>query len=367
MKHILTSTLITVCFLFSINAAAGERPQYKRNGALDNLFVRVGGGVNGVLDNGKASFSGLEVNAEFGKWFSPAFGIRLGWNGLKNQNKDSANGWFAGDEAFNFHYIHGDVLWDLTNAFGGYKRRLVSVDIYAHAGVINTSFNEVSQWELGAGAGLIVGFNITDRLSLSLDGRLTAAREEAWREAGKVILFPTVNAGVSFAFGLKTYKFEAIQPEVIVEKIEVLKDCDHEAKIAALQAEIDALNKRKAEKEIVTVDKYLDNGLVIYFDLDKWNISHREMYHLEDLVRVLPQNASLTIVGHADKETGSARRNEKLSKERVNGIEKALRSLGYKGAVNSTYKGDTANPFPANGDLAKAPKNRCVTIAVKIN
>ena len=358
MKHFII-TIAAIAASVIASAEGTNNKTYHTNGAFDNLFVSAGAGVNGILDNGTFAAKGFAIDAAFGKWFTPAVAVRVGYHGLTNQAVDTANGWFAGDNAFGYNYVHADILWNVTNTILGYKEsRLIDVIPYYHAGCIFTKYNDYSNAELGTGAGLLLQFRLTSWLDANIDAMANLSREEAWRDAGKIICFPSLTVGLTANFGAKTHTFNRHEAETVTVTIPVLKDCDHEKKIAALEAERDSLLRRKPET--VVKKEYVSTGMVTYFVIDKWELTQREKFHLQDLVNSIDANASLTIVGHADKETGSKARNRVLARERVKTVEAYLRSIGFAGQIISDHKGDTANPFAGT-----APKNRCVTITVK--
>lgn len=356
MKHFIITAL---AIALSISAMAEDNKKvYHTNGAFDNLFVSAGAGVNGILDNGTFAAKGFALDGSLGKWFTPSVGARVGYHGLTNKAVDTANGWFAGDNTFGFHYVHADFLWNITNTILGYKEtRLVDILPYYHAGLIHTTLADYANNELGTGAGLLVQFRINSWLDANIDAMANISREEAWRDAGKIICFPSLTVGLTANFGAKTHTFNRHEKETVTVTVPVLKDCGHEAKIKQLEAERDSLLNRKPET--IVKKEYVSTGMVTYFIIDKWELTQREKFHLQDLVNNIPSNASLTIVGHADKETGSKARNKVLARERVKAVEAYLRSIGFGGSINSDHKGDTANPFAGN-----APKNRCVTISV---
>jgi outer membrane protein OmpA-like peptidoglycan-associated protein len=64
---------------------------------------------------------------------------------------------------------------------------------------------------------------------------------------------------------------------------------------------------------------------------------------------------NVALVGYADKETGSAAGNMKLSENRANVVKARLVKLGVAAErISTAFKGDTVQPFAENN------KNRCV-------
>lgn len=359
MKKILYIAAFVAAAIASISVSAKEdRIPFHSNKVTDNVFVTVKGGVNSVLDNGTFTIGGPAVAVEAGKWLTPYTAVRFGWQGLTNRTADSANGWFSGDDAFSFNFVHADWMLDLTAAVFGYKaERIVNARPYIKAGAIFTGYGQRHDTELGAGAGLDLAFRIVKRVYLTADISNVWAREEAWRTAGKVVSFPSATAGVSVALGRDGFERHTDTERIVT----VPADCDHEATINALKDEIARLKALKAKSDTVLVERVLDNEMAVYFTIDKWDISVREAWHLKDLVDAVPADATLTLTGHADKNTGSAKRNAFLAEKRVQAVEKAIRDLGFKGTVKSAHKGDRENPF-------KEPyqKNRTVTIKVTL-
>ena len=82
---------------------------------------------------------------------------------------------------------------------------------------------------------------------------------------------------------------------------------------------------------------------------------------LGNMVKNLPAEATLELVGHADKETGNPRHNRKLSEQRVQTVFRALLEMGFCGKMTYEAKGDTANPFDD-----PFVKNRCVTVKIHV-
>ncbi len=352
MKRIILAAVAAVLCTVSAQAKDnGARQPYHLNGFADNWFITGGAGVNTIADNGYIGHFSFGADASLGKWLTPHAGVRLGWHGLSNKALDTTCGWFAGDDAFAFNYLHADILWNVTGA----DKRL-GVSPYWHAGLITTAHNGHTDRELGTGAGLLLSLRIFKRLSVQADIQANFSREEAWREAGKVILFPSATAGVMVDIG-RSYSFA--RHKDTVREVQVPSDCDHAALIEDLRDEIARLKARKAGTDTVEVTKVLTTEMVVYFNIDKWDLLPKEEWHLVDFLRILPEGASLRVTGHADKPTGTPKRNALLSSRRADTVENALRRLGFTGEVTKASYGDTRNPF---GEPTQ--KNRCATIEV---
>ena len=144
------------------------RGPYETNRFFDNIFIGVGGGVNiyhGENDSygkfGKRLTPALDLNV--GKWFTPLVGVRIGYSGI------SAKGWTVGqtgyakslvsdniyDEKFGISYLHGDFMWNFSNAVSGYKEaRVWNFVPFIGAGWVRSYDNGIYDNEYGVSIGL---------------------------------------------------------------------------------------------------------------------------------------------------------------------------------------------------------------------
>ena len=170
--------LAAASFLFSFNANAQEdanrgadgevgRGPYVTNGAFDNTFISLGAGVNSVAEKkfglGKI---GIATDVAIGKWFSPTVGVRAGWHGI---NVTSKSGELNKSP---YHYLHGDLLWNITNAIGGYKEtRVWNLIPYVGGGLTMIKHHNLKVYdqEFGGGVGLLNSFRLGERVNLNLD------------------------------------------------------------------------------------------------------------------------------------------------------------------------------------------------------
>lgn len=363
-KFIILAALCTLSLnTLANNTSEPKDAPYGVNRITDNIFVSAGAGVNTILDNGFLGKTGLGVDVQAGKWLIPAGAVRVGWHGLSNQAVDTSNGWFAGEDSFAFNFLHIDWVWDIINTFSYKENRIVSPRLAVEAGGIFTAHNGTSNLEFGFGPGAQLAFHLGKRVEATLEADLILAREEAYRNAGRLIAFPSVSAGIAVKVGKTGFQRNIV---TVTETVEVVKyrerDCKHDGQIRDLLAQIDSLKQVKSAQP----DKeYVTRPAIIYFDLDKDKLTRREMAHLEFLLGNLPEGARLRITGHADKETGNARHNLDLSRRRSETIAKTLRSWGYPAELIETgYQGDTQN---TQYSWDKSEKNRCCYIQVVLD
>ena len=391
----LLGILAAASFLFSFNAYAQEdanrdadgavvRGPYVTNGAFDNTFVSLGAGVNSVLEKGFGlGKMGLATEVDFGKWFSPTLGLRAGWHGLFNTSKSGEL-----DKA-PFHYIHGDLLWNVSNAIDGYKEtRFWNFIPYVSGGLSLIKHHGLKMYdqELAAGVGLLNSLRLGERVNLNLDLGLIAARGAAYDMngfLGRYVGFPYATLGLQFNLGRTGFdRLSSVMPVVVPvpfteAQYNALKD-----KVAALEKENAQLKNKIADlenqlapfKNLVDGQTYLfQNGrftaveakvaspATVYFDLGSAKVSDREKAHLEFFANNVVDNATkLLLTGSADKQTGTAKGNQKLSEQRVDAVKALLGKLGANtDNIETVAKGDTDNKFDTPA------KNRCVVIEVK--
>ena len=387
--------LAAASFLFSFNAYAQEdnnrgesgevvRGPYVTNGAFDNMFISLGAGVNSVLEKGYGlGKMGLATDVNLGKWFSPTIGVRAGWHGLKNTAKSGEL------NKAPFHFVHGDLLWNVSNAIDGYKEtRFWNFIPYASAGVSLIKHHGIKGFdqEFTPGVGLLNSLRLGEKVNLNLDLGVLAGRASAYDMkgySGRYVGFPTATLGLQFNLGRTGFdRLSSVMPVIVPvpfteAQYNALKD-----KVAALEKENAQLKNKIADlenqlapfKNLVDGQTYLfKNGrftaveakvaspATVYFDLGSAKISDREKAHLEFFANNVVDNATkLLLTGSADKQTGTAKGNQKLSEQRVDAVKALLGKLGANtDNIETVAKGDTDNKFDTPA------KNRCVVIEVK--
>ena len=327
------------------------RHPYLTNGLWDNWFVGAGAGLNFFYDNAEKN-TGFALDVNVGKWVTPSFGVRLGYNGLKGSLEEKGS----------FSYIHGDAMWNISNAIGGYSEtRLWNFVPYAHAGMLIDS--PMTANELAVGFGLLNVIQVSKRLDVTLDVRNTTYRRE------KVAGFLTAAVGVSVNLGRTDWtRASEYHNPTDLDKISAA-----EAAAAALTAANAALaaDKAKLQKENGALEdenaKLADElkkalaeaGLKevgpasFFFEIGKTELSAKELKHLDFyLANVLPnvKNAKATVItGTADSNTGYAKRNEYLSQKRAEYMINLLKEKGVdtekfivKNSVVKSAKGEAA-------------------------
>ena len=360
------------------------RGPYLTNGAFDNTFIGLGAGINSVAEKeyglGKL---GLATEINFGKWFTPTVGARVGWHGYNNTSK---SGELDKDP---FHYIHADFLWNLSNSIDGYKQtRFWNFIPYVTGGLSLIKHHDLKNFdqEFAGGVGLLNSLRLGERVNLNLDLGLILSRAETYKMNGfiyRYVGFPTATLGLQFNLGRTGFdRYASVIPVVVPLPFSESDYNNLKNKVAALERENAALKNKIADlenqlapfKNLVDGQTYLfQNGrftaveakvsspATVYFDLGSSKLSEREKAHLEYFAgNVVNGDTKLLLTGSADKQTGTARGNQKLSEQRVETVKNLLTKLGAAaGNIETVANGDTKNVFDTPA------KNRCVVVEVK--
>ena len=396
MKGVKFLGILAFASILSFNAFAQEdnnrdadgsvaRGPYVTNGAFDNTFIGIGAGVNSVLEKGYGLGKiGLATDVNFGKWFTPAVGARIGWHGIQNTSKSGEL-----DKA-PFHYIHGDFLWNVSNSIDGYKEtRFWNFIPYVTGGLSLIKHHGLKQFdqEFAGGVGLLNSLRLGERVNLNLDLGIIAARAEAYEMNGfikRYAGFPTATLGLQFNLGRTGFdRLASVMPVIVPLPFTEADYNALKAKVAALEKENADLKNKIADlekqlapfKNLVDGQTYLfENGrftavdakvaspATVYFDLGSAKLSEREKAHLEYFANnVVDANTALVLTGSADKQTGTSSINQKLSEQRCETVKNLLVNKfgAAAGNIETIANGDRNNVFDTPA------KNRCVVIEVK--
>jgi outer membrane protein OmpA-like peptidoglycan-associated protein len=332
------------------------RGPYETNRFGDNWFIGVGGGVNMLWNEGYPAADLVispSIDANFGKWFTPAVGMRVGYQGFKTQiwddgpsilgpNLDTQENLYL--QKMGYMYIHGDFLWNMSDALGGYKEtRFWDLVPYIHTGFFRTyGLDNVSYHnnEFAMGGGLLHNLRLGNRLDLIIDMRATVVNGRI-HEASDVAILPSVTAGLAVDLGWPNFVRTATVLDALAiaeaEKTAVL-----EAAIAALEVanaslaqNNDALNQKNAKlsKQVKALQNRPEfdveaffSGMTpahIFFEIGKATLDARQMAQLDFLAKNIIVAADqdtellITVMGSADGNTGTQKRNQHLSEARA--------------------------------------------------
>lgn len=344
------------------------------NGFWDNWFTsfNFGGQIYFGECDSKASF-GKRLTPAFdlsvGKWLLPTIGARVQAGGftLRGATADAGNIYAKGvlkngyyKQKWQQFNLHVDGLLNLSNWIGGYRTdRFYEAVPFAGFGMIH-GCSSVDNTKFMFAAGLINKMRLTDALDVNVEikGSLVpqAFDGETGGCKGEGIL--GVSVGVTYKFKQRTFRREK-KAETIYTGISPETLSAAEAKLAEqirradrLQDELDQTRKALDAEKNKAAKNIKNAPLAIFFKINKANLTKKEMINLEYYANLIKSNPGQVykVVGYADKATGSAEFNQKLSEKRARNVADALiQKYGVnakqleiigKGGVSDLYQGD---------------------------
>lgn len=382
-KHITKGLLTAALVLAATGVMAQEngnrdennkivRGPYETNRFFDNIFIGVAGGVNiyhGENDSygsfGKRLAPALDINV--GKWITPSVGLRLGYSGI------NAQGWTQGQtvyakglvdgniykEKFGVSYLHGDVMWNFSNAVSGYKQtRTWNFIPFLGAGWARSYGNDAHNNEFAVSVGLLNNIRLCKLVDLTLEARHMFVNErfDGVARGSKGEGMTSVTMGLTFKLNRRGFKRAAAPVDVTpyLSRIEALEgdNSDLTGKNKTLADENQALRNRKPETVTVAGEsKVSPTPVALFFQIGKATLDKKELTNLDFYVKNAlnaDKQKTFTIIGGADSATGTREFNQKLSEKRMQYVYDLLvNKYGIsKERLKKVAEGDTNNRFP---------------------
>lgn len=367
--------LLALCTVFAAstfaqeNEAPAKKPSVKgfvSNGFWDNWEVSVGAGpaTENIHNNfGKGDHGsfwhriGWEANVSATKWIHPVFGARLQLQGGQFKNWRTALS--EAPEWTPTIFVHADFMINLSNWIGGYREDRVYYAVpFAGFGYQSEDITDSAQSHgclrndnYAFTAGLLNKFRVCKSLDINLELKwwYYPERGHSMYDNGKSICAYSATAGITYRFNKRDWKREFVYtgPDAAAYAAMV---AEKDAAIAAAVAEAERL-RAAANKPAQVVEKpvYLTGKSITFFEIGKSTISEKEKVRLNiaaEQIKKSPADKVYHIQGHADPQTGSAARNQKLSEARAKAVYDYLISQGVD-AKQLDYKGlgSTVEPF----------------------
>ena len=381
MKGLLTASLALVAagVMAQENGNRDEqnrvvRGPYETKRFFDNIFIGVAGGVNiyhGENDSygkfGKRLAPALDVNV--GKWFTPSVGARIGYSGINAKGWTSGQTVYAKDvfdkkaniynEKFGVSYLHTDFLWNFSNAVSGYKEtRTWNFVPFFGAGWARSYGNGAYNNEFAMSIGLLNNIRLCNLLDLTLEARhmFVNQRFDGVSRGSKGEGMTSVTMGLTFKLNRRNFKRAAAPVDVTpyLSRIKALESDNTTlaGKNKTLADENTALRNRKPETVTVAGEsKVSATPVALFFQIGKATLDKKELTNLDFYVKNALQadrNKTFTLYGGADKATGTAAFNQKLSEKRMQYVYDLLvNKYGIsKDRLKTVAEGDRNNRFP---------------------
>ena len=316
--------------------------------------------------------------------FSRPVGLRLHASGW-----EAKNGWTYEHDRMNYYkWNYGqlglDAMIDLNTIFSGYNpNRCFTVYGILGVGYVHGFNNDDAHtnkytlghpgemtliWEknklnaLSGRAGVQLDFRLSQRLSLNLEGLTTVTSDKFNSKKGDDNLDWLFNAYVGVKYRLGDLG-EAVAPAVLVPApvvtpvVEEVKEEEVVVEPAPVPVPVSPSNAASTSNSGTnsgsvsksTQEKSLTRN--VFFLINSAKVRPSEVVKVNEVVNYLKQNpkAKVSITGYADRGTGNAVINSRLSKQRANAVFAALvkRNIAASRIIKDA-KGDTVQPFADN-------------------
>ncbi len=357
----------------------------------DNWFIQIGAGVNQpVVERGFGVSNGRtvvdktiitpEYNFAFGRWMTPYLGLRVNALGgvlhWDNPTILASDGWTRANHV----NLNLELMWDMCNSIAGVNsNRPVSVIPFVGVGgdfmwnmkgklggapVATNILNKNDEpwtrsWTLPVSAGIQFRFRLCEYVDFFAEAR-AAFYGDNWNGcAYGDAIEANVSALGGFNFNIGGRKWGKYNECVSASEIAALN-----GQVNNLRAELLAANQALAAavaaeenvtNEIVEVDCPEQPLLAtVRFKINSSTIEPQEevnVYNMAEYMKANP-DVQISVVGFADKDTGSAAYNQALSIRRAQAVADCMVKK-YGVAANRIYvkgEGSAEQPYPANND-----------------
>lgn len=374
LSLLFTFALVAVCMFAQESNGVGRKATFVRNGFWDNWFVGIGGGVNYYLRGNDSNADFLKMltpaaTIQVGKWYNPYFGARLKAQGgpLKSFSDKYTSFYPTSynnkkDITLKNYYVSGeaDLMWNLFNYFGKYKEnRFYSLIPYIGVGFGYGWHNEINDTKVGPkqrnftlNGGIINKFQFSKRVGLDIDLSAALLKEgmDLDQQVGTYDGLLAASASLVFKVGKVGFQEAELKDQSLID--------DLNNQINRLRAENAELSKRpvscpkcpEAPAQTVTKSTYVPN--VVFFRLNSSTIDKNQEISIYNTAEYLKNNpsAKVKVVAYADKKTGTAAYNEKLSEKRAKNVANALINQYNidSNRVSVDWKGSSEQPYTTN-------------------
>lgn len=359
---------------------------FETNKFWDNWEVSAGVGISRLdiankfnTDEPGKFFNRNSWNLNIGatKWIMPVVGVRLQLDGGHFQNYT-----FRGDRygagAFQTPYIfvHGDVMVNLSNWIGGYREdRLYYAIPYVGFGYTAMSWTKKTpgtyNGEYATTFGLLNKFRITKNLDVQLDLRTWIFAEEGLpaqvNGGGRFAFSWTGSVGVAYRFNKQEWTPAYSQTVVdgYVEAVEQLNRevSNAEANVSTLNNQVEELEAQNQELKRTLIpagEEVISAHSVVFFEKNEYELSTFAMATIDKYVSTLKSGKlKITVVGYADRSTGTPEYNDALSQKRAEAVKEYMVAKGIsEHRIEVKWVGATEPAFTEDD----VEINRCVVI-----
>lgn len=370
----------------SVSIESNDKYKVVTNKFFNNWFIGVGGGAQIYLgDHDKQMKFGDRLtgyySAQLGKWFTPGVGVRANFgfgeiNGVTQTGPyiipnspyadKGGSGYWLSNEKFEYRHYSADVLFGLSNLFGGYsKNRFYNLNFYAGLGwMVNTTAEPKKVRDVSANVGFENEFRLSNAFDLALDIRGTMVDDRFDGDLGNRRQEGPLSAMLALKYNFKKRDWDK-EKIITINVYDETELNDLRDRLNKLANDNDALKKQLAESSNPTITdikvekNYLAAPILVTFPINKSTVSNEARVNLGFFAKLIKEgksNVVYNIAGYADKGTGSVKTNERLSIERAEAIYNVLvREFGVSTSqLTISHHGGVDNMFYDDPRVSRA-------------
>lgn len=336
-----------------VNAQTVESSRF-----IDNWSVGLKGGAVTPLNH--ASFWGDMrgiVGLELKKEVTPILGL-----GIEGEWTINTSGWARNMHSANVfdHQLVGSFMTvNLMNAIAGYKgtRRLCEVEIAGGLGWLhayNTKSADINSWYTKFGTN--VNFNLGNSKEWAVSFKPSVVfnmYDGLYTNFNSNRAYLELQVGVVYRFKNRnnTHSFKLCDKVATQSEIDALNNTINTLKSQKPDTVVQYVEKVVVKEKNVEVDNVKLNN-AIGFKINSSDITETSYASLSNIAQWLNDNESVNVVikGYADKNTGTAEYNKRLSLERANKVKTILiDTFGIKeDRLTVLGIGDSEQVYPTN-------------------
>ena len=350
----------------AISVGAQTKEKFYSEKFKDNIFVSAGVGAQVCVNPDNSDYGLGEaitplIHISVGKWMNPVWGFRgqvAGlWSTLNSKHLNGVETVIDGQETVwykiknkKYFTLRADAIYNLSNSICGYNPdRLFTLSVFAGPGLtFAKTYGDQDKLNamINGSVGLMGQFNVNKYLDINIEARgevspsIFGKYSSAYTD-GAVSL----TAGVTYTFGGKNFVSCGSKVDQDAINNEVNK---YRSELA--QAQADLANAKPVTKEVVK-EIEVAGPRAIFFKIGSARIDDYGLVNIQLAAKILKANPDkkYKVAGYADKATGSASWNQKLSEKRAQAVYDALIKEGVsKDQLELVGFGGTANMFGKN-------------------
>lgn len=348
------------------------KTNYAVNGHY-NWFIQLGAGISVPMFENELTAGDPKrhitatYNLGVGRWFSPYLGFRFsGYYGAWHWDNVSYS-------KARFANLNFDFMWDMCNSLGGVNPgRPVSVIPFVGVGgtyvwdiqsagsnVYRPGQSARRTWALPVSAGIQFRFRLCQYVDFFLEGRASFYGDNVNQAAIDDPIDINIQAigGLSFNLGGVNYQaYNACKDQAYIaslnNQVNALRGelATTAAALAAAESQLPCPEVQQPDcPEAVAASPMMST---VRFTINSAKISNEEMVNVYNTAEYLKANPDVKVLikGYADKDTGTAAYNQKLSERRAQAVYDALtKTYGISAdRLSIDAEGSSQQPYDVN-------------------